>query len=427
MSGLEIAETYLDSLLKSERASEGELDDYQARLLQRLVKHALETVPFYAARETPPDGLTAVSPYWLAQPCISRSDITAHFDAFRPRSFSKLHGVVTPLTTGGSTGPAARRDITSLESVGRLLASYRMYHGWGLDQSRPLFVLRKMRQGQPLVEKWGFPWRDEAKRGDRLWIDIAMPAGDQLEQMSGRGPVYVNTLPSNILRLSHAALRAGIRLDIPYIVSVGEYLAPEVRAAAARAFGSTIIDAFSSAEGGVMAVQCPEAGLYHIQSEQLVLEILNARGERCQPGETGEAVVTPLYGYATPLLRYRSGDFVVAGPSCGCGRVLPTIASIAGRREHMFTQSGRAPELPKIDRFVITEALGHDQWLLTQQTEEDAELRYVGTLAPQQEAQIGEHLYAAFGGRYRCNFSKVDAIPLTSGGKRHFTLGWHER
>ena len=422
MSGFEIAEAYLNSLLTSERASEEELDAYHAGLLQRLARHALDETPFYAAREAAPEGLSANSDYWLAQPCISRQDITENFDAFRPRSFSKLHGVITPLTTGGSTGPAARRDMTSLEAVGRLLASYRMYHSWGLDQSRPLFVLRKLRQDQPLQETWGFPWRDPAERGERLWIDIATPARDQLAQMAGRGPVYVNTLPSNILRLSSEALRTGTKLSIPFIVSVGEYLAPEVREAAASAFGSSIIDAFSSAEGGVMAVQCPGSSLYHIQSEQVVLEILKPDGRRAKPGETGEVVVTPLYGYATPLLRYRSGDFVVAGPACGCGRVLPTIAGIAGRREHMFTRPGEAPGLPKIDRFRLLQIMGHDEWLLAQLSEEDMEFRYTGSLTGSQEQAIGEHLDEVLGGRFRSRFRNVDALPLTSGGKRHFTL-----
>jgi phenylacetate-CoA ligase len=422
MSGLDVAEAYLDSLLKTERATAEELDAYQSRLLRRLVKHAVEETPFYAGREVPPSDLSASSPYWLAQPTISRRDITENFDAFRPRSFSKLHGVITPLSTGGSTGPAARRDTTSLESAGRLLASYRMYHSWDLDQSRPLFVLRKLRTAQPPHDKWGYPWREDATRGERTWIDIATPAAEQLAQMAGHGPVYVNTLPSNILRLAHEALRSGTRLSIPFIVSVGEYLAPEVRDAAAQAFGSTIIDAFSSAEGGVMAVQCPESGLYHIQSEQVVFEILNDSGRLCAPGETGEVVVTPLYGYATPLLRYRSGDFVVAGPACGCGRVLPTIAAVAGRREHMFTRAGEAPALPGIDRVRLTAALGHDQWLLAQVSETDAEFRYAGQIAASQENAVGEHLQDVLGANVRCRAVKVDALPLTSGGKRHFTL-----
>ena len=70
----------------------------------------------------------------------------------------------------------------------------------------------------------------------------------------------------------------------------------------------------------------------------------------------------------------------------------------------------------------LTETLGHDQWLLAQISETDVEFRHAGALAPGQEQKIGEHVHAALDGRYRCRFATVDALPLTSGGKRHFTV-----
>ncbi len=297
-----------------------------------------------------------------------------------------------------------------------------MYHNWKLDQTRPLFVLRKTRREEEMrFDRWGFPWRDEKSRGKRIWMDIATPPREQLQGMADQGPVYVNTLPSNILRLSVEALRSDIRLSVPYIISVGEYLAPEVRAAAARAFGSTIIDSFASAEAGVVAIQCPETGLYHIQSEQVLAEIVSPAGQLCAVGRTGEVIVTPLYGYATPLLRYRSGDFVEAGPSCACGRVLPTIARIAGRREHMFDLPDGARQLPKIDRVLITEVLQHDRWVLAQTSETEAVFRHVGALSVSREDRLMENLQGALGNHIRCTFTEVSELPLTSGGKRHFT------
>ncbi|WP_119270099.1 phenylacetate--CoA ligase family protein [Taklimakanibacter deserti] len=422
MAGLDIAEAYLESLLRSERMTRQELSAYQAKLLRALVKPASGETPYYSDRAAPPDDLAPDSPYWLAQPFVTRKDLVENFDAFRPRSFARLHGTITPLSTGGSTGPAARRDVSSLESVARLLASYRMYHNWKLDQSRPLFVLRKTRREEQMrQERWGFPWRDEKSCGKRTWIDIATPPREQLQAMAGEGPVYVNTLPSNILRLSLEAIRADIRLSLPYIISVGEYLAPEVRTAAARAFGSTIIDSFASAEAGIIAIQCPETGLYHIQSEQVLAEIVSPQGRLCAVGETGEVVVTPLYGYATPLLRYRSGDYAEAGPPCPCGRILPTISRIAGRLEHMFDLPGEATRLPKIDRVLITGALEHDQWVLAQSSETEVTFRHVGALSVSGKEKVRENLDQALGNRVRCTFSEVAELPLTSGGKRHFT------
>jgi phenylacetate-CoA ligase len=422
MAGLEIAEAYLESLLRTERATRHELSTYQAKLLRALVKAAFGETPFYAGRAAPPDDLAPTSPYWLAQPFVTRKDLVENFDAFRPRSFAKLHGVIRSLATGGSTGAPARRDMSSLESIARLLASYRMYHNWQLDQARPLFVLRKSRgEEEGRQDRWGFPWRDEKSRGKRTWIDITTPAREQLQAMANQGPVYVNTLPSNILRLALEALRMDIRLSIPNIICVGEYLSPEVRAVAARAFGSTIIDSFSSAEGGVIAIQCPETGLYHIQSEQVLAEIVSPEGELCAAGGTGEVIVTPLYGYATPLLRYRSGDYAEAGPPCACDRSLPTISRIVGRREHMFHLPDGTGQLPKIDRVLITEALGHDQWILVQSSEAGVIFRHVGSLTASGRDEVMQCLHDALGNHVAPSFTEVAELPLTSGGKRHFT------
>lgn len=422
MSGLDIAEAYLQSLLKTERSRPDELATYQDKLLQRLATFAAGETPFYDRLGAPPADVSSASAYWRSLPFVTRQDLVRDFNAFRPRSFSSLHGIMIPLSTGGSTGPAVQRNMSSLESIARLLASYRMYDAWQLDQSRPMFVLRKtIREDTKLLDTWGYAWRDRAKLGKRIWIDVTTPPEQQLEAMAGQGSVYVNTLASNIMRLSLAALASGVSISIPYIVSVGEYLAPEVRAVARRAFGSTIIDAFSSAEGGVIAIQCPHSGLYHIQQEQVLVEVIGADGQHCAESESGEAVITPLYGYATPLLRYRSGDFVVQGTACGCGRNLPTLARIVGRREHMFQFPDGHNEIPKIDRVLITAVLGDERWLLTQTGLGRAVLRHVVEARGGTQQDVLTHIASALGPDFSVTAERVGELPLTSGGKRHFT------
>ncbi len=428
MSGeIRIAEEFLDTLLRTERSTEAELRNYQAGLLTKLVHHAAANVPFYSARAQPPERIDPKSDYWLQQPFMSRRDLTENNENLRAREFPRLHGLITTAYTGGSTGPSARRDLSSLESLARFVASYRMFKSWDLDQTLALYWLRKPRAPSPSnYDRWGFPWTAKEKLGPRRSMDIALPATEQLQFMQGGGPVYANTLPSNILRLAHEASRSKPGLSIPHIVSVAEYLSPEVRQAASTAFGTRVIDVFSSAEGGVIAVECPDSGLYHIQSELLLAEIVRDDGEPCGEGETGEVVVTPLYNYATPLLRYRSGDYVERGPRCSCGRTLPTISRIVGRKQHMFVFPDGRRALPAIDRVKITEILHHDHWVLAQTGRADAELRIAGPTTRAQETRILEMTTAALQNQFQIKPRTVDALPLTSGGKRHFTLNAFE-
>jgi phenylacetate-CoA ligase len=172
----------------------------------------------------------------------------------------------------------------------------------------------------------------------------------------------------------------------------------------------------------VTGIQCREADIYHIQSEQVLTEIVSDQGQPSAVGETGEVVVTPLYGYATPLLRYRTGDYVEAGPRCSCGRVLPTISRIVGRREHMFERGDGTRNLPPIDRVLLTEMLGHDRWIIAQQSQSDLVFRHAGELIAAKRGKIRENLHSVLGDDYRFDFESVADLPLTSGGKRHFTV-----
>lgn len=420
---VEIAKEFLQVLLQTERASDGQLETYQAELLRRLLDHAYAHVPFYASHPRVNEDFTAASEVWQKLPFMSRRDLVERDSELRARDFPKSHGLITTAHTGGSTGPSARRDLSSLEALARFVASYRMFKNWELDQSLPLFWLRKQRPGPaPQHDRWGYPWLPLEQLGHRHSMDIALPADEQLCAVQAKAPAYVNTLPSNINRLCQEARRQGIDINIPHIISVAEYLPPEVRRAAAKTFHSRIIDVFSSAEGGVIAIECPESGLYHIQSELVLVEIIREDGEACEAGEVGEVVVTPLYGYATPLLRYRSGDFVEKGPRCSCGRSLPTISRIVGRREHMFKFEDGTSSLPTIDRVSMTDVVGHDAWVLVQTGSRLAELRIGGSLDAGQRKAALDHAHEALPKPFDVKVEPVESLPLTSGSKRHFTL-----
>lgn len=422
-----LARTFLDTLLGTEWASEEELKGHQAELLTALCYHAFQHVPFYRERSPPKGIVDAGSGYWIEQPFISRDDLVHHLPELRARHFPRYHGVIMPVQTGGSTGPPAQRPLSSLKSLARMVCTYRMFLAWKFDMSRPLIMLRKPQVGSdehdgPAIRKWGLPWLPEERLGDRHFLDITTPPTDQLAYVCRLAPVYINTFPSNILRLAVEARRIDLRPSVPIIVSVAEFLPPEVKAIAAETFGSRVINILSSAEGGVIAIECPASGLLHIQSETVLAEIVDNHGKPCKVGEVGELVLTPFYSYAVPLIRYRSGDYVEKGPACSCGRRSPTISRLVGRREHVFIFPDGTRALPAIDRVRITELLGHEGWLLVQTSPQAAELRVAedGFECHQNELEL--LLRHAIDDNFSVRIVRVDSLPLTTSGKRHFCV-----
>ena len=245
--------------------------------------------------------------------------------------------------------------------------------------------------------------------------------GRAARRIAEREPAYLNTLPSNLLRLIVEARRSGVRPRIPVIFTVAEYLAPEVARAAKETFGARVADILTSSEAGPIAIQCAENGLYHIQSERVLAEVLDLDGRPVAPGEIGEVTVTPFYNYAMPLVRYRSGDFVVNGGPCPCGRSLPTIACFAGRREHMFHYADGSARMPPIDRIWICETLGHEAWQLVQTAPGTAVLRYQppASMPGGRNAVLG-NLHEALGDGWRIDLSEAERVPKATSGKRHF-------
>ena len=116
----------------------------------------------------------------------------------------------------------------------------------------------------------------------------------------------------------------------------GEILEPVCRATCQQVFGVKVVDMYSSQEVGYIALQCPEHEHYHVQAENLLVEVLAEDGRGCGPGEVGRVVVTTLHNFAMPLLRYDIGDYAEVGASCPCGRGLGVLTRILGRQRNLL-------------------------------------------------------------------------------------------
>jgi phenylacetate-CoA ligase len=115
------------------------------------------------------------------------------------------------------------------------------------------------------------------------------------------------------------------------IVTNSETLTDSARCDIREVFDVEPTDVYESWEFGQIAWQCPRREGLHINSDQLIVELIRD-GRPAEVGEVGEVVVTGLYGRAAPLIRYATGDLAIATErSCLCGRELPLLERIIGR------------------------------------------------------------------------------------------------
>ncbi|MDH5798589.1 MAG: hypothetical protein OEZ19_08485, partial [Paracoccaceae bacterium] len=181
-----------------------------------------------------------------------------------------------------------------------------------------------------------------------------------------------------------------------------------------------IVDLYSSQEVGLVALQCPDSGLYHIQCESLIVEILDEAGRPCEPGDIGRIVITDLHNFATPLIRYDIRDYAEVGPPCPCGRGLPTLSRIMGRRRNMVVFPDGRKHWPMIGAYRFREVADIRQYQAIQHSTEDIEIRLVveKTLDAVQEAQLTALAHQSLGHPFPLRFSYFDReLPKSRGGK----------
>lgn len=91
-----------------------------------------------------------------------------------------------------------------------------------------------------------------------------------------------------------------------------------------------------------MAWECPTHSGYHVNSDSALVELLRD-GESVAPGEPGEIYITSFNQFATPLIRYATGDIAIElEGACPCGRGLPLLEEIQGRAlDFISTPEGR--------------------------------------------------------------------------------------
>jgi phenylacetate-CoA ligase len=185
-------------------------------------------------------------------------------------------------------------------------------------------------------------------------------------------------------------------------------------------FGAPIFETYGSREFMLIGAECDQHSGLHLSMENLLVEILNDDGSPTPVGQEGNVVVTDLFNYGMPFIRYVNGDRALAGfETCSCGRGLPLLKKVVGRQlDTLETPDGRKipgeffphliKEFPAVRRFqVVQEKLE----LITLKLVVDGGL----TLADR------EHLLSEVrkctGTEVDVQLQLVDDIPLTKAGK----------
>ncbi len=420
----------LYQLEQSEWWPEPQLRACQSLQLLPLAQHAVQNSEFYRERFAAcgVDPSTPIS--WQAfqsLPVLTRNELLLRADAIHARSVPKQHGDSNLVQTSGSTGQVVAVRRTRLSQLTLYALGMRAHAWFKRDFSASLSVLRA---DSPVMDDdargrelgWGHPATLLYATGPGYSLPISTPVTEQAAWLSRRKPGYLLTYPTNLGALLEHFAKRGERLPgLLEVRTVGETVSALLRARCLEVFGVPVVDGYSSQEVGVIALECPESGLYHVQSESLIVEVLDDTGRACTVGEVGTVVVTDLHNFATPLIRYDLRDRAEVGPPCPCGRGLPTLSHILGRERNMLTLPSGEKYWPLVGLHQFRDVGSILQYQMVQLDLKRVELRLVvqgGALSAAQEQRLTKVVQGALGHAFSLEFRYFEAeIPRAPSGK----------
>ncbi|MGD9881178.1 MAG: phenylacetate--CoA ligase family protein [Reyranella sp.] len=421
----------LFQLERTERWPPELLRDFQRRQLERLVAHAASHVPYYRDRLMPLAGVEGEAFWqaWQRLPLLTRADVQGAGDDLLSRSIPEGHGELAEFFTSGSTGRPVRALRTELAQLYWNAVTVRDHLWHGRDLSGKLAAIRDSTPGKALypqgrrLERWGFSTAEIFATGPCVTLNILTATEDQLAWLVRERPDYLITHPTILDRLLRASARTGTKPDgLKQILTISEVLPPGLRELCRQVWGLSIADTYSSREIGYLALQCPQAEHYHLQSETVLVEILDERGRPCAPGEVGRVVATPLHNLAMPLLRYELGDYAEVGEACGCGRGLPVVRRILGRRQNMLRLPDGGERWPllsssDIGRLLALTPIRRYQFVQTHLDRLEVRLETARQLDDDEARQVIEWTRAKFGAGLRIELTFPDVLAPTAAGK----------
>lgn len=276
-------------------------DQVIRKYIEKLLKHATLTTEYYSN----------YSGYdFYDFPIVDKGIYLQHFDKFISSTYKKSN--VHKQYTNGSTG-IPFESWQNKEKRERVIAELKVFNAiCGVPSHEKIVYLEALadrRIHRSIVTQFK----------QNIWrIDTSDLSAVNMHRMCNyikkkKGKLlfaYASTLDwlGNYF-IEHPAESEGIELDV--VIALGEALNENTKANCEKFLGKSccVLSRYSSEETGILAQQQMDSEDFLLNTGSYYFECLRMdSNELCEEGETGRIVVTDLFNYAFPMIRYDTGD-----------------------------------------------------------------------------------------------------------------------
>ncbi len=410
------------------RMDQPKLAAYQLHHLKRLVSFAATRVDAYSNADFAATvaGARSLAEALSAIPILPRDALARNPLDYRSLQLPAGHSLAGQKRSSGTSGQVVAVETTSISHGWQSGLNLRAQLWAGRDFGKTFATIRvhfKTMAPYPegvIESRWGNATVLPLQTGPSAHLDTKASLEQQWEWLSRIKPDYLLTYPSIIRAMAARAAREGrTPFRLLGVSTVGETVDAELRDTCRNDLGAELYDTYSAEELGVIALQCPNSRRYHTMDDALIVEVLGDDDRPVAPGSVGRLVITPLFNYATPLLRYDIGDLAERGAPCSCGRCFGVLNRVVGRIRNIFrTRDGRT-FWPSFGAKAYSSLVHVVQHQFRQLSFDELEVVFatLDTVSAETEDRIRQAILKKLPEPMMIHFRYVDEIPREAGGK----------
>ena len=221
-------------------------------------------------------------------------------------------------------------------------------------------------------------------------ISLFDPGEQVVAQLNAFQPHRIIGYSSSVTNLAQQALLGNLHIRPKRILVTGDRLSAPMREKIEKAWEAPVHILYCSSESIYLAVQESGQKELSVADDLNIIEILNEDNQPVPARGVGRVVLTNLYNYALPILRYELGDYAIRGVGSEGGST--TIRDIRGRVCEALPVVGEDGEQDSIHPIVLTEfyAVGLERFQFVSLRPDYVRINYVA------ETDIDEAVGMAF-------------------------------
>ncbi|MFV9550882.1 CoF synthetase [Algibacter sp. PT7-4] len=381
--------------------------------LKCLLKHAVETVPYYKENK----GLNLVEDF----PVVNKIYIRNNYKNFVSEKYKDKSSF--EVSTSGSTGTPFsvylnknkknRNTADAIyfgEKAGYFIGQKLYYmRSWGNVSSKgklSSFIQNIKKVNVKSVEDENFS----------NLVDH-MRTNNSTKAILGYSSAY-KEICKYLDKTNSDPITANITSMIANAEALGNYTKKSIK----KYFDFDILSRYSNMENGIISQQIKEEGSsYHINWASYHVEILDMKSDKpVKYGVPGRVVITDLFNYHVPMIRYDTGDIAVMGIDENYFNGAPSFTKIEGRRMDVIYDTKGKPmtsvvyeleHFPEFKQFQLIQ-INKNTYLVKLNLDE----------VFQHEEKLKKMLQVYLGDDAIINIKYVDDMPQLSSGKRKLTM-----